>query len=343
MKKLIGTYKIYLLGTLFLLVLVVLLPLLVEKIFWSWHESFSINTTKYIFFSYLAFFVIIAGSLIPITRKISRFMKFKKRNFLDGIATVIILIISTIPLAILITITVFLLKQKILFKYRYIIFHYAISTAFFLLGVKIRFNGKRNKFAKIFPINHTSPLDYPLMCLSMGIDPYNVVAGINLKYNRKTLEDKIISFTLGNIIKNYSISVDRSDSKSKVNVLVRMRDELEDGKNISISASDGRLLKKKIKDGVILKEFQDGAFWFSWKYKQLIQPIVFDWPVIYRGKGEDWWGVHPCVIDIFYLNVINPSDYNSVEDLKNACFKVMYDKLKSSKRVMNFQKELSEK
>ena len=352
MKKIsnsLRSYRILFLGTLFLGFMVMLLPLFLEKILlWSWYGSNSINTTKYIYVSYLGFFIILLGILIPLIQKISRFLKLRKVNLVDGLTTIVIFLVSFIPLLVLTSLTLFLLKRVNIKKYGYRVFNWAVSIALFLIGIRINFNGERSKTARIFIINHSSPVDYLLMIISMGIYPYNIVAGINLKRNKKTLEDKLISFTLGNIIKNYAIAVDRSDSSSRISVLTKTEKELKDGKNVLYSPSDGRLSKAEIKKGKILKEFKRGAFGISWNNKIPIQPIVYDWPAIYRGKGDDWWGVHPCTIDIYYLpeikpdekNELNEDKYKSLEEFQAACFESMEKKLKSSKKVQNFLKEI---
>ena len=319
------------------------LPLLLEKIFWSWSGSDSLDTTKYIFISYIGFFIILLDILIPTMQKISRFLKLRKVNLVDGVTTIVIILVSLIPLIILRTIIMFWLKRVDTAKYGYKIFREALSITSFLLGTRIRFHGEINDAAKLFPINHSSALDYILMPLCMGTKPYNIIAGKNLSENKKTSEDKIVYWALGKIIEKYSILVDRDDPTSKKAAFFKEIRQIKAGIRIVFSPEEGRLPKSEIKKGVILKDFgelSNGTFFYAFKEEIPIQPIVYDWPVIYRGKGDDWWGVHPCIIDIFYLDVICPTDYPSMEDFKRACFEAMETKLKKSKKVQNFLKEL---
>ena len=345
MKKLIKSLKIYFLGGIFLGLIIILIPLIVEKIFWSWSENDSIDITKYIFISYFGFFIVFIRIIIPLIHKISRLMKLKKRNIVDGIATILIVIISLIPLILLRFLVIFLLQRKTLDKYKYKIFNYSIVIALFLLGVIIKTHGEINQLAKIFPINHSSPFDYLFMPLSMGIKPYNIIVGKNLPENKTTTEDKIVSWALGKIFEKDSILVDRDDPASKAAALLKTVREINAKKRIMFSPEEGRIPKSDIKKGMLLKDFgelSDGTFSFAFKRNISIQPIVFDWPVIYRGKGDDWWGIHPCTIDIYYLDAINPRNYNSMEHFKKICFKVMENKLISSKNVQRFLKELKE-
>jgi 1-acyl-sn-glycerol-3-phosphate acyltransferase len=130
-----------------------------------------------------------------------------------------------------------------------------------------------------------------------------------------------------------------------------MNKQMDEGINIGIFPEGTRLLISKMKEGTVLGEFEEGAFFLAWKKQVPVQPIVFDFPAIFRGKKDDRWGVHPCVIDIHYLNVIRPDEkdefsenkYKSLEEFQLACFQVMETKLKSSKKVQNFLKEIKER
>ena len=339
MKTIFKSLKIYFLGGIFLGIIVMLVPLIIEKIFWSLSGSDTIYFTKRIFFSYLGFFIILIGIIVPWMRTISRSLELKRKNFIDGIATIIIAISSFVPLIILTILTILLIRNE---KYRYKIFHCSVVIALFLLGIKIKFHGELNKEAGEFAFNHTSPADYGLAPFAVGVEPWNILAGINLKNNKKTLGDRIISWILGYIIEKYSISIDRTSKASRFSAFRKMYNEMKNGKNIVIFPEGGRLTKDEIRNGKILGDFQDGAFALAWKEKISIQLIVLDWPVIYRGKDDEWWGVRPCTIHIRYSITIKPEDYTSMEDFKNACFQAMEDELRKSKNVQRFLKELAQ-
>jgi len=334
MNKIIG---ISLAFAFFLGVLVIGIPLVIERIFW--YTSNSIHTTWIVYAICLGFFLVIIGIIIPLVRKFLNYLKITKTNFLDSLATVLMVFVSGIPLVILCFITLTLLKIKVFSIYRYKIFNFAIKITLPLIGLFTKFFGKINKEARVMIFNHTSSADYFLACLAMGINPWNIVAGINLAKSKNTFWDKCIAWSIGDIVKKYSIAVDRSNDFSKSKTYRKANEEIQDGKNVAWFPEGGRILKTKIlKDKVILGNFQDGAFKIAWNKKISIQPIVFDWPVIWRGKGEKWWGVHPCTIKVYFLDIIKPENYELFNDFKNTCWLVMEEQLRKSKNVKNFLK-----
>jgi 1-acyl-sn-glycerol-3-phosphate acyltransferase len=215
-----------------------------------------------------------------------------------------------------------------------------LSAVLFLRGVKINVSGKIIEIAKVMIANHTSDLDYLLLPWAAGIKPYNIMAGINLKENKKTIEDWIIASTIGVIVENYSISVDREDKKSMIVAFLKMMRLIKDGERGLIFPGGTRLLISEIKEGKVLGDFKEGAFTLAWKTKVPIQPVVFDFPAIYHGKEDHRWGVHTCSIDVYYLDIVIPENYQNVDDFQEACHSMMEEKLKSSKKVQNFLKEL---
>ena len=175
----------------------------------------------------------------------------------------------------------------------------------------------------------------------MDTDPWNIVAGINLRHNKPTFGDRFIAATVGKLVEEYAIAIDRGSKASTQSSARRTIEEIDNGKNIAIFPEGTRLTKARIKkDHVLLGEFKNGAFKIAWNRKMCIQPVVLDWPVIWRGKGDDWWGIHPTRIDVHYLEIVDPNDFETCEEFKNACWHAMHAKLKKSKKVRAFLKQL---
>ena len=256
--------------------------------------------------------------------------------------TVLLFLFSTIPIVIIFFITITVIKNTKNPPYKF--FNSSVSKITFLLGVRLRFFGEINNSKCFVMINHTSPIDYLLCVLVAGIQPWTVVAGENLIKNKKTLEDKIVAWLLGYIIRDYSITIDRDDDKSGTEVIKRMKEEIQK-KKIVVFPEGGRTKKDDLKNGTLLRNFHkaNSTFKFAWKEGISIQPVVLDWPVIWRGKNNKSWGVHPCRINIYCFPIIEPDKYGSAEDYRDACWKIMSDKLKESKNVKRFLMKNSKK
>ena len=308
-------------------------PLLLGKIFWS--SSNSLFVTQYIFLSYAAFFLVLLGILIPISRKILKYLKVTKINPSDGFATVLLLIASAIPLIILSLCTIFVFKIKKGPAYRYL--YIAIFTALFLLGIMIRGHGKRERKTHVTILNHTSDIDYPITGIAMGYLPWNAVTGRNLSFNTNTFSDKVVKWLIGDLLKNYTIAIDRDEKDSRISGGRRSREEVRRGVSVAFYPEGGRTPYKMIKDNnVILRNFHDGAFNVAWGENVPIQPVVLDWPVIWHGKDDPRWGIHPCIVDIHYLPSLYPKDFDSIESFKKACWDSMNKVLEKSEKVKRF-------
>lgn len=263
--------------------------------------------------------------------------------FLDGISTIMIVLISPLFIIALRYIWIFLIKisPRNIYKYSHVI----ISIVLFLLGIKVRFSGKFCPEAKLMIFNHTSPLDYLLIPLSLPMKPYNIVAGENLilskvgpKNNNPTIEDKVVSWFIGDIIKEFLIPLDRKNDLSKIRAYRKMLKEIRNGKIVALSPESGRISKSEIDKGMLLKEeFSDSAFRAAFDNNHIMQIAVFDWPVIWRGKDDDRFGIHPTTIKISYI-AVNPSDFASAEHMKRYCYEKMEMNLASSKNVRRFLK-----
>ncbi len=322
-------------GACFIAALIIGTSLMIGKIFYP--HGYSMHTTWIVVFSSLAFFLVFLGIFVPIVRRAFKYLKISNVNPFDGLATILIAFVSFFPLIILLFVTYLVLRLSKKPPYRY--YYTANSIAVFLIGVWVRYFGKKDDKALIKVLNHTAPLDYLLCTLSVRATRWNVVAGINLKRNKVSTEDKLVSFFLGDIIEKYSIAIDRNDDCSRSSVLRKMIAEAKEGKNVLSFPERGRTPKKDIKNGIILRDFADGPFLVSWSTGIPIQPIVLDFPVIWRGKGDDWWGIRPCIVDIHYLPAVDPKSFKDMQEFKNFCWHEMHKKLCASKRVKKFIEE----
>lgn len=313
----------------FLAALIVGLPWCLNRLYYRHDRTF--GTTKYIYLGYLAFFLIVVGILIPIMRRFWLCLKLSKHSPFDGVATILIGILSSIPLALLITGTHVLFRVKFVNKYK--VFHFSLTVAIFLLGIWLRFHGKRDTRARILAVNHLGPSDYLTATRAAETDPFNVVAGINLEENRTKFKDRIVALAIGKFVKLYAIAVDRHDETSKALTIRKIYKELEDGKNIVIFPEGTRTTMEKILQGVLLQEFNTGIFKIAWKKKLIVQPVVFDFPATWKGKEDPWWGIRPGSIDGYYLESIDPDDFENSDAMEKACWDAMHAQLAKSKKA----------
>ncbi len=353
----------------FLAAVIIGLTCLAGKIFFKTEDS--VYITQYVWLGYMAFIFLFIAIIVPLFRRLWVYLRIKhnpllrklwmyskitplfrrllmylriKHNPIDGLATILLAVFSSIPLVFLWWITFFLLKRYPIGKYKIVRFTCRVTTI--LIGAFVFIHGKRDKNAPFVIAPHTAWLDYLLGILIMDEDElFNIVSGINLsdlklQKTKPTFWDKCIAITIGRLVRDYSIPIDRDDEESRKRVALRIIRDVKDGRSIMLYPEGTRMLKSKIKQGVLLQDFQDGIFRIAFEIKKPIQPVVFIWPVMWRGKGDDWWGVHPGRTDLYYLPPINPCEYENYEEFRDACWNAMYEKLKSSKKVQRFVKEL---
>jgi 1-acyl-sn-glycerol-3-phosphate acyltransferase len=330
-------------GSCWLAALSIGIPLLIAKIWFGIDNSW--YTTRYVFLPYVTFFLVALGVVIPLLRWLTRFFHKSKTSPVDVVVTLLIGVVSAIPLAILVSVTLPALRVKRFFLYRYRIYNFSISAALFLQGLLTRYHGQIPKkngrpFFVIAP--HTGPGDYELISQAMGTESFNVVAGINLAHNQTTFGDKIIAKTIGPIVEEHSIFLDRNDEKSRREALRKMRSENKAGKNVAIFPEGTRTKAKVLFKGeMLLQTFWDGVFRLAFLEKIPIQPVVFDWPVIWRGKDDPRFGIRPTIIDIYYEEMVYPENFSSFEELRDHCWQVMHNRLASSKKIKRFVKSLN--
>ena len=320
--------KFVLIGILFIL-LVVGLPV--------YFFTKSLFITKMVILSIVGFYL---GFLVLVHWLKRIFTNRVMSVILDGISTMLIVVVS-FPIIIIVRFFWLLLLRSFP-EHRYKYSHYIISGMLFILGIKVKFEGKFCKSAKLFLFNHTTILiDVLLIAFSLPRLPYNIIAGINLIEDRDGIEGEVVYWLLGKIIKDFLITVDRKKMMSRVKAFKRMEEELVNGKIVSLSPEEGRLPKPEIDKGFVLKEkFVDGPFKLAFENNYIIQLAVLDWPVIWHGKDDDRFGIHPTTIKITFVTV-NPETFSSFEDLKEHCYDVMKKKLRESKNVIRFIEECS--
>jgi 1-acyl-sn-glycerol-3-phosphate acyltransferase len=319
----------------FLGALVIGVPYFIGRLIYRHDHSFV--TTKWIMFGYVCFFVLLVGILTPLTRWFLRYLKISNTSPLDALMTVLIFLVSVVPLFVLWKSSLPVMRSRILKNYKYRIYNYSITTTLFLLGATIRSFGRMPSIQCIVISNHTSPLDYALVSKFVGTYPWNIVAGINLRRKRPTIWDWCLAATIGKVVEEHSISVDRDNEQSRVHVVKRIMEELDNGKNIAVFPEGTRTKYADIKNKkVILQNFWDSIFRIAYDRKIPIQPLVFDWPVIWRGKSDARFGVQPCTVDVHYLELVHPANFDSYESMKKHCWDIMYAQLASSKKVKQF-------
>ena len=68
--------------------------------------------------------------------------------------------------------------------------------------------------------------------------------------------------------------------------------------------------------------------------------MVFDWPAIWRAKDDPRSGFRPCVVEGNFVGMVEPAWFGTMEEMKEYCYKMMYDTLASSDRVRRFIEEI---
>lgn len=318
--------------------LIIGLPYLLGRLYYRQDHSF--QTTKWIMLGYAAFFLLIVGVLTPLVRRIWKFLEISHTSPLDSLITILLFPVSVPILGILWFFALRLMRLKFLTRYKYHIYNYLTAGTFFLLGALVRFRGtppkKDQQYISIF--NHTSgEIDYVLAAIVQGTSPWNIVAGINLRRNKKTLGDRLIASTIGRVVEEHSIDIDRNNDDSRRQALRRIIDELGQGKNIAIFPEGTRTKYRDIiEKKVLLQKFWYPIFKIAYERGIPIQPVVFDWPVIWRGKADTRFGVRPCTIDAHFLAMVYPEQFSSFEEMQEHCWNAMYQKLVASKKVQRF-------
>ena len=324
----------------FLVALIMVIPAILEFLFLKTETS--VYTTQYVVLAYCGVILVFVGILVPFTRQAWIFLEISKTGPLDAVATIVICLISAIPIFVICIVTIPLLRRNWMHLYKYHLYHFSVSVSLFCIGVLVRHKGAIPDLHKAYIqiMNHTSPLDYALASLVAGVNPWNIVAGINLAPRRQKnpkIGDRIIAWSLGKIVEEHSVSIDRSDPESRAKVSQRIYSELKEGKNILIFPEGTRTTYTKIvQDKILLQDFHDGIFRIAFSSKTPISPVVFDWPVIWRGKADTRFGFHPTRIDVHYCDLVYPEHFASWEDLRDYCWAVMNAKLTNSEKIQRF-------
>ena len=277
----------------------------------------TIYTTVYVFTGVILYFSIIISIVILIGKGLRVMFSLPPFNFLEIVLSIIIYIIAFPIITILGLMAI--LAMSIYPKGNYFIIYILAVVSIYLFGVRITFYGSlpKEKDSFILVLNHTSFIDYILILVAMGVRPYNVVAGSNLHYIP----------ILGYFLKKYAIGVDRKNRSSLERAYFKMLEELKNKKNIGIFPEGGRTTEKEISEGVILKEFKNGAFRAAEALKIKIVPVILNGTKNYAPKEKKgWWYVFPTKAEIRYLEPVFP-DNKTMEQIKLETFQKMFQAL----------------
>ncbi len=328
----------------FLIALIMVIPAIIERVCFRTDES--VYTTQYIVLAYCALIFVFAGILVPYSRRFWIWLRISKKGPLDLLSTGLILAGAAIPVFIICLFTIPLLRRNWMHLYKYHLYHYSVSASLFFLCVLVRYKGTipvlKDPYIRI--LNHTSELDFALASLLAGVEPWNIVAGINLapkKQKNPSWGDRLYAWSIGKIVEEHSISIDRGDPDSRDKVSKKIYSELKAGKNILIFPEGTRTTYAKIvQEKILMQKFNDGVFRIAFISNIPISPVVLDWPVIWRGKADTRVGFHPTRIDAHFCDLVYPKDFASYEDLRDHCWNIMHEKLTSSEKVKRFLRDL---
>lgn len=199
-------------------------------------------------------------------------------KIIDYILTPIILVLSLgtlIPIGIIAIIIGFIFPRSLSF------IAWLVSTiVLFVIGVRMQYFGKMPNIKRknyVFIANHSSGLDYFLICHMMGPSrKWKIVYGTNL--------EKYPIF--GYFIKKMGIGVNRDSAISRGRVKIKIREALNDGYSIAIFPEGTRMRSHEMHQ--ILLPFLDGAFTTAVETNVQIIPMVFDWPILYSAPDKPW-------------------------------------------------------
>jgi 1-acyl-sn-glycerol-3-phosphate acyltransferase len=296
------------------MIVLVVLGLLFIGIPYLIHRD-TIHTTLYIYTAVVLYFVAVIGITIWVGKVFRKIFLLPPYSFLEIVLSVIIYSIAIPVIGILGILSILII---ILYpNSKYFVIYVLANVSVFVLGVIVIFSGslpKEETGPFIVIPNHVSFIDYLLILITMGLKPYNVVAGSNLCYIP----------LLGYFLKKYTISVDRKNKQSLGKTYSEIIRELKSGKNIGIFAEGGRITEQQIFSGLILKNFKDGPFRASKFLNVKIVPVIFHGTKKYAPKEKrGWWYVSPTRIKIIFLESISPKG-KTVEELKEKTYKVMF-------------------
>ncbi|MDQ5971362.1 MAG: 1-acyl-sn-glycerol-3-phosphate acyltransferase [Patescibacteria group bacterium] len=190
------------------------------------------------------------------------------------------------------------------------------TITIFMLGVRLTYDGEFPKFKEPFIVagNHTSFLDYFLIFHVMGYKPWKIVYGINL--NKYPLF-QFFGTRIG-------IGVDRDDSMSKNNASDSIKKAIEAGFRVAIFPEGTRMRSNEMEQ--VLLPFKNGAFSAAAELGVGIQPVVFDWPILF-SKPDKPLPLSPMTIKISIPKFIINNGQNRKE-LSNETSEVLKEALK---------------
>lgn len=288
---------IFPIATLFLLVVGV--PFLIK-----YH---SVYTTQYVFICIIGFFVVFIRIISILNLHI---------KFIDILLTIPIIVIASVSLLFLGigASLIILIYPKSVYKVSY----YLSLIILFVLGVNLKFKGPiPPKDTNIIVVaNHASFIDELLIIVAMRGIPWTIVFAKEIK--------RIPFF--GKMLRDYGISVDRSDRGSKVVAGKKIIEAMNEKKNIALFPEGKRMRPDDFEKGIVLYPFEIGAFSLACKYNLKIYPVLFEWSILYKPRSGKWW-FSPRTIIVRYLDPISPEGDDVC--LSNKTRDVMITKLQS--------------
>ena len=165
----------------------------------------------------------------------------------------------------------------------------------FIFGVRTKVYGTLPKDTRVIVANHEGSMDYFLIALAIGFKPSAVVAGTNL------LKFPIFGWFLK--LKCVMLERDKKKIRQRYKSQNTAKEFIE--RKIDVAYfSNGRLRKG---EGLIMREFDDGAFKLACETNTPVTPIVFIGsgkikPPMKNDKTVDQWWLHPDCVEIHILS-----------------------------------------
>lgn len=189
---------------------------------------------------------------------------------------------------------------------------YVSYLCLYLFGIKVKVHNKSllNKDEQYILIgNHMSYLD--ALISAVASDNYK-------KYIGKA---EILNYpVVGYLLKKLYVPVKREEKESRKWSMEAMYNYMQDGVSMVIFPEGTCNTTPKL-----LKEFKDGAFSLS---RQLGVPIAI---CAIKGAAEcmprKLLSIRPGIVQVHWLKVINPKDFNTLEEMKATSKEIIYKKL----------------
>jgi 1-acyl-sn-glycerol-3-phosphate acyltransferase len=111
---------------------------------------------------------------------------------------------------------------------------------------------------------------------------------------------------IGWVMKKWLTPVNRSDRGTYIPLITEMKEYLLRKINVLIFIEGGRITEEERENGILLKQFKNGAFKVADQIGCVIVPVTIRGAYEFKPKASRRWWLRPGLIEIIYHNSIEP-------------------------------------